>query len=133
MLGFPYGLRSPDNTNFNQGYPLALIKKAVFSASNTNALNGHVMLFDGMNNPGMSGGPIVIKIQNPGSNDFTNSVVAVISGYVQQVDSVKRQSHNKDLKQETPFGTINYMTNSGIVLAYGARQVQDIIDADQQL
>jgi hypothetical protein len=90
FLGFPYNLGG--GLGRNGPYPLAFIKKAlvstfdpVYPQDQTNKETR--LLFDGFNNPGFSGGPIVGRDANPGypfsSNEF--HVIGVVSGFIPDV------------------------------------------------
>lgn len=70
FLGYPYGIKHDYHSS--DGFALPLVKKGIVSA-----INGDVVWCDGHNNPGFSGGPIVIKKGN--SNDI--QIISVISGY----------------------------------------------------
>jgi trypsin-like peptidase len=77
FLGFPFGI-SNAGRDLNGQRPFALVKKGVFSAMNTE--NGAtVIMLDGHNNPGFSGGPIVYRDQN--QSDFVFYVAGVVSGF----------------------------------------------------
>ncbi len=69
FLGYPYGMKHEINTS--DGFPLPFVKKGIISA-----LNSPVLWFDGHNNPGFSGGPIVI---NKAGNNL--QIISVISAY----------------------------------------------------
>lgn len=115
FLGFPYGLSSSDKGNINEGFPIPLVKKAVFSGTTTK--NGVETLFlDGHNNPGFSGGPVLFKdrLKN-GDNKYY--LVGIISAYVNQQNELI-----------TPFGNLKYKENSGIIVAIGKKQIDEIIE-----
>jgi S1-C subfamily serine protease len=87
FLGFPYDLSSP-GADLNGGYPLALIKKGLISGENRvdPAKKATVLLLDGYNNPGFSGGPVVVRdFKMP---ELAYSVIAVIAGFVPEMASV---------------------------------------------
>lgn len=87
FTGFPYGL-STSGKNVNGLYPLAFIKKGIFSA--TSSEDGAVVIFlDGHNNPGFSGGPIVYRDLNQTGPPVFH-VAAVISGYRPEFEPVRR-------------------------------------------
>jgi hypothetical protein len=110
-LGFPFGL----NTKDNSGFPYPLIKKATFSGSAIE--NGiHIMLLDGHNNPGFSGGPVIfIDRYTTSKNKWFIS--GVISAYVNQKNQMI-----------TPFGTMNYDENAGVIIVIGAKHIISIIE-----
>jgi len=112
FLGFPYQMKG-DGGDINNSFPFPFVKKASFSASQKGSNNEMIFYFDGHNNPGFSGGPIVFKKQN--SNDF--QICGVVRGYVQQKGSM-----------ETPFGKASYTENSGIIVSYNIKHCKEIIE-----
>ena len=76
FLGFPFNM-SLDVGNLNADFPLPLVKRAILSAFFTDR---GLVLLDGHNNPGFSGGPVV------GSGG--ERVIGVISGYRHQRQAV---------------------------------------------
>lgn len=115
FLGFPYGLGNLDKGNINQGFPIPLVKKAVYSGS-VNENNKVIMFLDGHNNPGFSGGPVLFKDRFKGGDNKWH-LMGVISAYVNQKNELI-----------TPFGKMNYTENSGIIIAYGKGHIIEIID-----
>lgn len=116
FLGFPYGLITSDKGNVNDGFPLPLVKKAVFSGTTTN--NGvQTLLLDGHANPGFSGGPVLFKdrLKN-GDNKY--HLVGVVSSY-----------HYQQNEMSLPFGDkkLRYSENSGIIIAIEKKQIDEII------
>ncbi len=84
FLGFPYGIQSPAH-GANSQYPLALIKRGTFSGQVPLDATDKVsmILIDGYNNRGFSGGPIVYKdLYQPGT---TLKLAGVVSGFVPEV------------------------------------------------
>jgi hypothetical protein len=120
FLGFPYGFQTKDASGkLNSGFPIPLVKRATFSGSIID--DGVViLLFDGFNNPGFSGGPLLLKNRgNQGDKRFY--VAGVISGYVNQINSLLL-FHSKDTL------ALNYVENSGIIRVVDARYIKEIID-----
>lgn len=68
FLGYPYGIKH--RIHSSDGFAFPLVKKGIISA-----FDGDMIWFDGHNNPGFSGGPIVVKKGNE------MQVIAVVSGY----------------------------------------------------
>ena len=62
FLGFPYGIRSPGG-GVNGPYPFAMIKRGTISGQiiQDRDKKATLLLLDGYNNPGFSGGPIVYR------------------------------------------------------------------------
>ena len=84
FLGFPYGLQSPVH-GVNGSYPLALVKRGTFSGQipldpSKKAL---MILLDGYNNPGFSGGPIVYR--DFSKSGYVMKVIGVISGFIPEI------------------------------------------------
>jgi hypothetical protein len=90
FLGFPYGIQSASN-GLNGPYPLALIKHGTISGSIAPDQNKEagMLLLDGYNNPGFSGGPIVFRdFDQPG---YQMDVVAVVSGFIPETVPVLKK------------------------------------------
>ena len=111
FLGFPYGLGMELKTDFNAGFPLPLVKKAVVSAL---GLEDGPMLLDGNNNAGFSGGPVARR----GTKE-EQTVIGVVSGYRYDRHKVRDENGN-----ETPH---TYDTNTGIIIAHDIRHALAII------
>lgn len=116
FLGFPYGL-SMDGKNLNAGFPLPFVKKAIISAFVDAEGGAQLLVLDGLNNPGFSGGPVVLTDLKTGQL----VVVGVVSGYRFQEDRVLEGG------KETTFSV---RSNSGLVLAYGIKKALDVIQAN---
>jgi Trypsin-like peptidase domain len=84
FLGFPYGIQVPSQ-GANGPYPLAVIKRATISAviPIDRAKKEALVLLDGYNNPGFSGGPIVYRDLN--QSTVVLKLVGVISGFEPEV------------------------------------------------
>ncbi len=87
FLGFPYGVLSKVIFG-GAGYPLPLVKKALFSA-----FAGDVYLLDGHNNPGFSGGPVLFG-QNGGA---PQNIAAIVSGYCIHPEAIHLGDAETDL------------------------------------
>lgn len=116
FLGFPFGLKIDDNEgNINNGFPLPFVKKGIISAFISDSTKMTQIFLDGHNNPGFSGGPVVIT--NYGSdNKHKMRIIGVISAYLNEEKIVK-----------TPLGDFKNKENSGIVLCYAFDHVFEII------
>lgn len=115
FLGFPYGLGT-NSFQLNDGYPFAFIRKTIissFSSQNDDLLGSRIFL-DGHNNIGFSGGPVLYL------NSKTNTVdlAGVIHGFLPV-------NQNFTSKQGDEF---TYSENTGIVIAYDADYIIEIID-----
>ena len=99
----------------NNGFPIPFIKKAIISSFITDASDVTRIYLDGHNNPGFSGGPVVISNNNDGS-DNQMRIIGVVSSYLNDIKVLK-----------TKTGNYNITENSGIVLSYHFDIVFDII------
>jgi hypothetical protein len=122
FLGFPYGL-STEVGELNQKFPFPLVKRCCLSGSGEHP---GLFYFDGMNNPGFSGGPIIREISKTEAMQDGSPVptikyqyTAVISGYRQSLDTIVRTA--EEINQLITLG------NSGIVLAYSVDEAIAVI------
>jgi len=83
FVGFPFGL-SIDGRSANGGFPLPLVKHGIIASFASG--NGEPFLVDGINNPGFSGGPVII-----GENPANPKIIGVVSGYRAAQESVFQQ------------------------------------------
>ena len=111
FLGFPYNILSR-YVSGTDGFPLPLAKRALLSC-----FEHDLLLLDGHNNPGFSGGPVVFTEAN--RRDF--KVAAVVSGF-QAVEEPVYESG-----QKTP---LVYMHNTGITVAYSISHAVSLIRAN---
>ena len=122
FLGFPYGLTGlPYGLNkqvdaANRYYPMPLVKRATLSGWDQ-MNDSEVMLLDGHNNPGFSGGPVVFKSGN--SKEFR--VAGVVSGYHWRDHPILEGA------KTTPY---TYQYNTGIIVAYSIQRAVEIIQAN---
>jgi len=115
FLGFPFGLKNDDLGKVNYGFPFPLVKKVTFSGAIIK--NGiSILLLDGHNNPGFSGGPVVFmdRFSTPKNKWF---IAGVVSAYV-----------NQNKQMITPLGVLNYDENSGIIIAISSTHIISIIN-----
>jgi len=101
FLGFPYGLEMTASGKFNVGFPLPLVKKAILSLLRADGL----MLLDGHNNFGFSGGPVARR-----GTAEEQTVIGVVSGY--------RYDRRKVLNEKGEETSFTYDTNTGIIIAH---------------
>ena len=106
FLGFPFGYKMDKQSDLNNGFPLPFIKKGIISAWITDISNVFRIYLDGHNNPGFSGGPVVLINQELNSKNKM-TIIGIVSAYV--ID---------DKILPTPFGNITNRENSGIVVCY---------------
>ena len=118
FLGFPFGLKMDDDAteSINRGFPIPFIKKAIISLFVSDSTKMTQIFLDGHNNPGFSGGPVVVA--NVG-NDSKHKmrIIGIISAYVNEEKIIK-----------TPYGDLKNSENSGIVLSYAFDHVFEIIN-----
>jgi len=114
FLGFPLGVHS-NNGNLNSGFPFPLIKSLSFSGI-SNIDGTRILLFDGLSNPGFSGGPILYgEVKN---GQF---VIGIIKGsLIQSKDIIINDST-----------TVTFNDNSGIIVGFPTFFVKEIIQANQ--
>jgi S1-C subfamily serine protease len=115
FLGFPFGMKTSDNSKINKGFPFALIKKCVFSGNYTGQ-GVQLFFLDGNNNPGFSGGPVFFK-NRQNASDRKLYLTAIVSAYVNQKNQMI-----------TPLGNFDYNENSGIILAYSSSHIKEILN-----
>jgi hypothetical protein len=77
FAGFPYQLHTTA-PNLNGGYPVAFVKKAIMSGE-VKEDGASVILLDGYNNPGFSGGPLLYRDLDRTASVF--KVAGVIKGF----------------------------------------------------
>ena len=112
FLGFPFGLQS-DITTLNSEFPIPLVKKGILSNFLLEKPR-KILLLDGWNNPGFSGGPIVYFHQQ--SQKF--QLAGIISGYRYEITNAMQQNHDID---------IQIKTNTGIIISYGIEAALELI------
>lgn len=113
FLGFPFEMFG-DASNLNRSFPFPFVKQAILSAYTKGNNEEVIFFFDGHNNPGFSGGPVVFKENNKA--DF--KICAVIRGYIPQEGKIK-----------TNQGVANYTENSGIIIGYNIKHLNEIIES----
>lgn len=114
FLGFPFGI-APASGQLNRGLPFPLVKKACYSAEIVGDKGGKVLLLDGHNNPGFSGGPVVFgSFRNP--TDF--KIMGVISGY----------RFSEEPAYENGVQTrMSVRANTGLIVAYSIMHAVDLV------
>ena len=108
FFGFPLGNLGTEVF----GIKFPLIKKAIISGFVKHD-GVELMLLDGHNNLGFSGGPVVAYEET--SKEMR--MVGVISGYLPEPIDIKQKN-----------GTLSVMENSGIIVCYGSRYIGDIFE-----
>lgn len=110
FLGFPFGM-SFDVGDLNAGFPMPLVKKGIVSGLH---FEDGLILLDGHNNPGFSGGPVVRR-----GTSTEQTVVGLVSAY--------RYDRNRVLDTDDKPGPYTYDVNTGIVYVQDVRQVLRLI------
>jgi hypothetical protein len=90
FLGFPYGIQMSGH-GVNGPYPLAIIKRGTISGQREidRSKKAVVILLDGYNNPGFSGGPIIYRDLNQGG--VVLKLAGVVSGFMPEVVPVLKK------------------------------------------
>ena len=109
FLGFPFGGGWRATFKENQGYWMPYVKRCTISSIPGNG----VLILDGINNPGFSGGPLLYQT---GPNQ---KIVGVISGYeVEPADVIPSAQHLKPPRHAPQKGRSHVNLNSGFIIAY---------------
>lgn len=117
FVGFPFGLKMEDKEGkLNDGFPIPFVKKGIVSAFISDSSGMKKIFLDGHNNPGFSGGPVVVSNFDSGSK-HKMKIIGVVSAYLNE---------NKTIK--TPLGNFINNENSGIVLSYATDHIYEIIN-----
>ena len=113
FLGYPYTMVS--SKTVLGGWPVALVKKALFSGFNVDPMQ---WVLDGHNNPGFSGGPVLLK--QGGNGDLI--VSAVIGAY--------RKDYSPVLSTDNWYEETKLMAegNSGVIFATSIEVAIQIIE-----
>ncbi len=92
FLGFPYGIQATAS-GANGPYPLAMIKRGAFSGNVVldRDKKATMILLDGYNNPGFSGGPIVYRDFD--QSGYVLNLAGVVSGFIPEVVPTMKE-HN---------------------------------------
>ncbi|MDE0330351.1 MAG: serine protease [Nitrospinae bacterium] len=114
FLGFPYGIQI-EAGKLNRLFPLPLVKRATVSAVSFEEQK--IVLMDGHNNPGFSGGPVVFV--KPGSPINELNVAAIISGY--------RFEPSPVLDEKDKETSLKVHANTGIIISSAIDHALDAI------
>ena len=118
FLGFPFGLRS-EAGELNRQFPLPLVKRATVSAMWFFDGPQRVLLLDGHNNPGFSGGPVVFA---PAGKPATQPrVAAVVSAFRYHAQPVLL--HDKETE-------LAIRENTGIIITYAIEHAVEAIKSN---
>lgn len=117
FLGYPFADISI--TSHFQNDQLPFIKRATFSAVNAVDPHAVVLYFDGFNNPGFSGGPIIFW--SFGKHMY--EIAGVVKGYRNDTAHVLINGQQLDS---------NILVNSGILVGYSIKHAIEAIDNEQE-
>ena len=119
FAGFPYGRMQNVQRELNRDFPLPLVKSGILSSV---GFGDGVLLLDGHNNPGFSGGPVVFVPNGQQPNRDTQfNVAGIVSAYPAPSEPV----YNAEGKE------IGYIRNNpGIVIAYSIQRAIEYIEAN---
>lgn len=115
FLGFPLNLHG-DVGIVNNDYPLPYVKKAIVSM--INGQNHPLLVLDGHNNIGFSGGPVVFP--NPVSGRSKWVLAAVVSGYSETREAVYEGTSDKETRYTVAV-------NSGLIDSCPLEMALDLI------
>jgi S1-C subfamily serine protease len=117
FLGFPYGWHAEVGA-LNNDFPLPIVKKACVSMISLLPGAPRLLLLDGHNNPGFSGGPVVFA---PPDTNAATRVAGVVSAFRYQWENVFHGDTQTDLR---------YRYNTGVVVAHSIDYALEIISAN---
>lgn len=118
FLGYPHGMENTFPTHKDTVSPL--VRNAFFSGV-VRANSSSIMVLDGFNNPGYSGGPIFGRQENG-----SVALAGIISGYKNELperSGVYYMEYGKEKRLENLF----VKPNSGMILATPLHYVYDIL------
>lgn len=102
FVGFPFGL-SINGRAVNGGFPLPLVKHGIIAAIAIG--DGEPFLVDGINNPGFSGGPVVIA-----DNPTSPRIIGVVSAYKTEQQPVSYGGQE--------VAALSARSNTGLLVAF---------------
>lgn len=116
FLGFPYGMTG-GVADVNRNFPLPFVKKAIVSCIHITPSGEQLVLLDGHNNPGFSGGPVIFLDHRA----KIYKVAAVITG---------RHFEKKLIYHDDQKLPLAYEYDTGIVISYGIKHAVDLIKSN---
>jgi hypothetical protein len=107
FFGFPY------NTFYTKafGHSLPFVKHAVISA-----IKDSLFFLDGINNPGFSGGPIVVR-----DSQGKLCIAGVVTAYHPEYNFIENAKRQKS-------DSLKYYFNSGIIYAHPRKQIEETLN-----
>lgn len=115
FYGFPHGYSSYEQGNSKIVHsPIPLVKSCMLSGSlMPDGFDVEVLIFDGMNNYGFSGGPVICK----DSKDGKWKLVGLVSGFIYH-----------DFVVDSLGNTVGH-GNSGMILVYPTQFIRMLVDS----
>lgn len=119
FLGFPFGLCMNVSHHINDGFPLPLVKKCCLSMfeSKTGKSGDGIMILDGINNPGFSGGPVCF-IDHDTKKPKIGGVISAYKVNESKVFFTIEQADSAYVKE-----------NTGLIIAHDIWWAREIIDS----
>jgi hypothetical protein len=117
FLGFPYGL-----TFDLGGEDFPIVKRCIVSATNRSIQGRSILLLDGWNNPGFSGGPVVFRPLTGRGNREPMKVAGIVTEYANHYEAVR-------VNGEVVLG-VDVAMNSGIIVAEEISRATEAIEVD---
>ena len=107
FIGFPLGIQLPA-IDTSRGLPTPLVKHAIVSGM-INENGRTLILLDGHNNKGFSGGPVIVN--NPPGSSTPMNIIGIVSGF----------------RKEDLEGDFAAQGNSGIMIVWSSDMVYQIL------
>lgn len=121
LLGYPWGLATIGDLPGSHD-EIAFVKAGILSAMDTRNKDAVLYFFDGHNNPGFSGGPIVYR----DLEDDAYRVAAVVQGYRNEAYPVLKSANLPNPKAKA-YKDLYTRANSGIIVGYDIGHIVDAI------
>lgn len=122
FIGFPHGLENTASSPF--GFSSPLVRTAFFSGLIIDPVSKRrLLILDGLNNPGYSGGPVWA----PGPNQDQPTLLGLISGYRIEERS-KSLVYESSEQGERPTDSLFVKLNSGIIHAIDYADLMKLVN-----
>lgn len=120
FLGFPLGMTS----DLGDGY-FPLVKRCTISGMTQKYKGRNILLLDGWNNPGFSGGPVVFRPLTASGAQEPMRVAGIVTAYAQQPEQVTIGAR--------AVSGAEVLLNSGIIIAEQITRVTEAIESGTPL
>lgn len=121
FLGFPYAQSWPSQ-DLNNNFPFPLVKKATISAIVNDPISGSLVILDGHNNPGFSGGPVAFihggDLAYGRVSNYRFRICSIISAYNYNRLPVYQNDNETDFYIKE---------NTGIIISFNIKSAIDLI------